>query len=555
MHIQPEPKPKGCRTVAEWIALFSAYTKNTLHGKFVDIYGSDTSILAKRIPVWRTALQHAAQVFGSDSDVFIVRSAGRINLMGMHIDHRGGSVNTISTGDVIFIVKPRLDNNVLLHNTSSKFPFPRFSIRDELPNRRIHDWDQWTQDEFAERLKAGTSADWSNYVRSAVLYLQSILTNGKGNFDPPIRGMEILVHGALPIAAGLSSSSSLVVGTADAILNVNGIELTQDEFIDLCGTGEWYVGTRGGGGDHAAIKYDACGQIAHIGSYPLTIDLKPFPESHTIVLCNSLRTANKSAGARDFFNELVGCYELGMLLLRKHWPERAPQMNRLRDLQPDLLGVDDRTVLEMIRSLPDPISREDIVAALPEERKLVEKIIGTHAEPPGGYNIRRVCLYGVAECVRSEMAAQRLENRDIEGFGELINISHEGDRVTCLQNGQRQPVDNYLSDKEYDHLIADLRNGDANTAEKALLYRQPGGYNASCEELDEMVDIARKVEGVVGAGLVGAGRGGCIIVIVEKSRASDVIAIVEKDYYQPRGLSPSADICQPTGGSGVLDLD
>jgi len=554
MHIHPDAKPKGCRPIRDWMRLF-AEPQGKLRRRLIAIYGDDPGRLEQRYRIWRVALEHAARVHGENTEVFLARAAGRINLMGMHIDHRGGAVNPISIGDVIFAVKPRKDDVVTLHNSSPQFPPRQFSIREELPHDKIEDWDLWTQQQFAQRKAAGTSSDWSNYVRSAVLYLQALLTGPKGNFDPALRGFDMLVHGALPIAAGLSSSSSIVVGSADAILNVNGIELTQSEFIDLCATGEWFIGTRGGGGDHAAIKYDAYGHIAHLGSHPLTIALEPFPESHAVVLCDSRKEAKKSAGVRDFFNERVACYEFGFMLLKKRWPQYAPKMERLRDLQPQLIGLDDATVLEIIKSLPDPISPKELLSELADQSERVKKTLSTHAEPSYGYQVRRCCLYGVAECLRSEMAAQRLKKGNVKGFGELIDISHEGDRISRLENGRRVRIDNYLSDTDYDRLIADLRSGNKKRAAAAALYRQPGGYNASCEELDEMVDIARKVSGVAGAGLVGAGLGGCIIVLVEKAKANNVIARMEKEYYGPHGLEPSARVCFPTGGAGVLELD
>jgi galactokinase len=59
---------------------------------------------------------------------------------------------------------------------------------------------------------------------------------------------------------------------------------------------------------------------------------------------------------------------------------------------------------------------------------------------------------------------------------------------------------------------------------------------------------------VVGARIVGAGLGGCIIVLVEKAHASDVIAAMELQYYKPRNLEPAARVCFPTGGAAVIEL-
>ena len=59
----------------------------------------------------------------------------------------------------------------------------------------------------------------------------------------------------------------------------NNFELASRQFIDLCGEGEWFVGTRGGSGDHAAIKLSRRGAIAHAKFYPFDVESSvPFPE-------------------------------------------------------------------------------------------------------------------------------------------------------------------------------------------------------------------------------------------------------------------------------------
>ena len=66
-------------------------------------------------------------------------------------------------------------------------------------------------------------------------------------------GINMALSGNVPIAAGLSSSSTIVVATLQAAIALNNFDLTSQQFIDLCGEGEWFVGSRGGAGDHAAI--------------------------------------------------------------------------------------------------------------------------------------------------------------------------------------------------------------------------------------------------------------------------------------------------------------
>ena len=68
-----------------------------------------------------------------------------------------------------------------------------------------------------------------------------------------------------------------------------------------------------------------------------------------------------------------------------------------------------------------------------------------------------------------------------------------------------------------------------------------------------MVDIARRVPGVIGAGLTGAGLGGCILVLVSSEKVQEVIDALADNYYLPRGLPTAAEVCVLTEGAGVID--
>lgn len=133
-------------------------------------------------------------------------------------------------------------------------------------------------------------------------------------------------------------------------------------------------------------------------------------------------------------------------------------------------------------------------------------------------------------------------------FGELINISHDGDRMTKLVDGRRVPTDNSYPDERIDSLIDNLQSGDAAHISRAELWRQGGGYNVSLPEIDTLVDIALATEGVVGAGLVGAGMGGCIVAVVEENHARQLIENMAEKYYRPQNLPVKAEIITPVGG-------
>ena len=544
---------KNLRSVSEWISLLSD-PSGPIREQLDDIYGPDGAVMDERLSLWTDALKGFARNYSPDTRVFLARSTGRVNLLGMHIDHRGGAVNALAVGDTIFVVAPRNDDLVVLRNADPRFPAGQFRISEELPSGGVDDWDKWTIRQYQRRVDAVTQADWSNYVRAGVLYLQHRNTASDGGFDPALKGMDVFVKGNVPLRSGLSSSSSIVVAGMEACIHINGIKISDEGLVEAAHVAEWYVGTRGGGGDHAAIKFSKHGQLAHLGAFPLTVDMIPFPRDYCIVLCDSLVETAKTAGSRNLFNQRVACYELGMLILQKSFPQYGTKMLLLRDVNPISLGVDEGTIYQMLKVLPEVAHREEISAALTDRPDELERIYRTHEPVPEGYRIRAACLYGIAECLRSKRALELLPAGEVEGFGELITISHDGDRITRLVDGVRTPLTKPLPDAELDRLTDDVRSTDPARRRKARIHRQPGGYDASCPELDEMVDIVLTVPGVLGAGLVGAGLGGSVAVLTKKDRTDALIAAVEKHYYRPRSLPVTTQICTGVGGSGVLSV-
>jgi len=142
----------------------------------------------------------------------------------------------------------------------------------------------------------------------------------------------------------------------------------------------------------------------------------------------------------------------------------------------------------------------------------------------------------------------------MRAYGELISISHEGDRVVRFVNAERVEVSNEITDEYLDKFISDLRSKEMARVESARLYRQPGDYAVSCEELDEFVDIAMSVDGVLGAGRTGAGLGGCISVLIEKDKTDELICAVSEGYYRLRNLPVAVEVRFPVAGASVMEL-
>ncbi|XP_034940508.1 galactokinase-like [Chelonus insularis] len=74
-------------------------------------------------------------------------------------------------------------------------------------------------------------------------------------------------------------------------------------------------------------------------------------------------------------------------------------------------------------------------------------------------------------------------------------------------------------------------------------------YNVSSPELDALVNAARKVQGVRGSRLTGAGFGGCTITFVLKTAVDEVIKSINESYSG----KASFYIATPSGGARKLD--
>jgi len=542
------------RPVDNWIDLVNN-KGSSFYDRLDEIYGGNRDLIDEAASMCLSTLKAFSDRYGPDRIVHVIRSVGRVNLVGTHIDHRGGSVNPIAVKHMWLAVEPREDDLVLAKNVESDlFPDEQFRICDCLPvGQRIENWDSWCHDEFEKR-RGDQSITWSNYIRAAVLHLQHLHTDQDGSFSPVLAGMNMMIYGNVPLAAGLSSSSAVVMLAAEAVVRINGLEMSPTSLAQHCGHAEWYVGTRGGCSDHAAIVLGEPNSLLHITAFPMKMESASLAPGYSFVLANSLIEAKKQASARDAFNSRVAAYMFGLVMLRVNYPSYADKLEHLRDVNCDKLGVDQARIYRMVKSLPVSAARSDLLKLPAEYQKGIRHAFRSHEEPAEGYPIRQVCLYGITECIRADMVPECLRDGDMETFGMLVSISHDGDRVTRLVDGERVPVDNSYGDERIDSLIADLESGDPQRMERAGLWRQGGGYNVSLPELDMLVDVAMATEGAIGAGLVGAGMGGCIVAVVKQECASQVIENMAEQYYRPRNLPVKAEVIMPVGGLCTLDV-
>lgn len=131
-----------------------------------------------------------------------------------------------------------------------------------------------------------------------------------------------------------------------------------------------------------------------------------------------------------------------------------------------------------------------------------------------------------------------------------MNCSHDGDRVARWnpEGSDYQPFRADCSDTALQELAQRAQNAQPD-ADLAL---QVGAYACSTPDIDWMVDVARSVPGVLGAQILGAGLGGCLLVLVREDACQAVQDALIARYYTPRHLPPDMFLCSPTAGSGII---
>jgi galactokinase len=91
----------------------------------------------------------------------------------------------------------------------------------------------------------------------------------------------------------------------------------------------------------------------------------------------------------------------------------------------------------------------------------------------------------ITEIERTKTAADVLKRGNYKSFGELMNASH-----------------NSLRDD----------------------------FEVSCPELDQLVELARKVPGVLGSRMTGGGFGGCTVTLVDRAAVNTVVSAISSEY-------------------------
>jgi galactokinase len=258
---------------------------------------------------------------------------GRVNLIGEHIDYHGLAVLPMALERRVRVAfRPRADR--CISATSAGYGTRCF---------------EWTAD-----LAPVAAGDWENYLRAAARVVRPFLRN-------PL-GMDAEITSDLPAAAGLSSSSALLVAFTLGLLRANGYNPEFEELMEVLPDGEQFVGTRGGGMDHAAVLGSRAGCASWIAFEPLSLRPIPVPPDWAFLIADSGVRAEKSGSARQAYNRrrTAGRVALERLSLKSYREANPGDAARLEDAEERSAFLHVTTEKERVAAAAEALAAADL---------------------------------------------------------------------------------------------------------------------------------------------------------------------------------------------------
>lgn len=290
------------------------------------------------------------QLFGKEP--IMVSSPGRINLIGEHTDYNEG-----------FVLPAAIDKKIIyaiaLNGTDTCNAFALFS--NEMASFSL------------EKIQPG--GGWINYLKGVVYQLQQL--------GLEVKGFDCVVHGDIPIGAGMSSSAAVEGGLAVGLDHLLGFGLDRMQMARVGQLAEHtFPGVKCGIMDQFANLHGKKDRVMLLDCRSLEYQYFPFEFSKTykIVLVNSM--VHHSLASSEYNVRRAQCEE-GVEILKQF----VPGISSLRG----------------------------VTAAQVEQYK--------SSLPPKVYDR---CRFVTQENERVQQACTRLQNNELAEAGRLMYASHDG---------------------------------------------------------------------------------------------------------------------------------
>lgn len=240
----------------------------------------------------------AFRSFGREG--ILVRSPGRVNLIGEHTDHNLG-----------YVLPAAVDKQIHL----------AIGLRDDRRLRFLALDQDGDHEGSLEDLRA-SEAQWPNYLLGVLSEFKAL--------GLELRGVDCAFGGDIPIGCGLSSSAALEGGFAFGLNELMGYGMDRIALARLSQRAEnRFVGVNCGIMDQFASLMGREKKLIRLDCRDLSFEYVPFErEDIRIVLCDS--QVRRSLAGSEYNDRRAQC-EQGVALLRRH----KPDIRSLRDASPE----------------------------------------------------------------------------------------------------------------------------------------------------------------------------------------------------------------------------
>jgi galactokinase len=238
-----------------------------------------------------------------NEEPLIVRSPGRVNLIGEHTDYNMGFVLPGAIDKAIYYaISPRNDNSCKLLAVDLNDEF-EFQIQD---------------------LKSSKKG-WPNYLMGVV---DQLLKAGH-----KLSGFNCVFGGDIPIGAGLSSSAAIEAGLVFALNHIFNLGIAKLDLVKLAQKAEnEFVGVKCGIMDQYINIFGESGNVLRIDCSSLGYEYFPFDFKNVSIVLFDTRVSHSLASS-EYNQRRKECSD-GVSVISKQFPN----IESLRDVSVDLLN-------------------------------------------------------------------------------------------------------------------------------------------------------------------------------------------------------------------------
>lgn len=237
-----------------------------------------------------------------EAEPVLIKSPGRINIIGEHTDYNDGFVMPAAINKAIYVaVSQRDDQEIHLYSESYQ-------------QKHVASIDQIEK----------TDKSWANYILGVA---DQIKKRGL-----QFSGFNLYLDGNVPLGAGLSSSAALECATAFAIKYLNNLDIPQMDLALISQKAEHeFAGVNCGIMDQFASVFGKKDQAVMLDCRSMKYEYIPLKlDGYKLVLLN---TNVKHSLADSAYNERRSQCEQGVAWIKEH----EPTVNSLRDVNLELL--------------------------------------------------------------------------------------------------------------------------------------------------------------------------------------------------------------------------